>query len=182
MKAKLIKKPWERLTHMPAGLTLDTIYTATEISPTCLRILDDDNLIIYLDKTSFEIIEQDIITPAVYKHFKHSETGILNNYMYVTIGIAETIDVIDAHTKNLTNIGLYTETETKHTIRIVSDEQNKLYIPLKNHIISDGKYVIYKSLYDDKSYARSLEMFAGLVDKIKYPNMKQNFRFELMRY
>lgn len=39
--------------------------------------------------------------------------------------------------------------------------------------------VIYKSLYDDKIYSRELEEFFSPVDKIKYPDVKQKYRFEL---
>lgn len=41
------------------------------------------------------------------------------------------------------------------------------------------KVVIYQALYGDNlKWARSYEMFAGLVDKEKYPDIKQTYRFE----
>lgn len=42
------------------------------------------------------------------------------------------------------------------------------------------KMVIYKALYDDmKIYARPLDIFSPKVDKIKYPDSQQEYRFEL---
>ena len=38
--------------------------------------------------------------------------------------------------------------------------------------------VIYKDINTDKIWARKLAMFTSLVDKEKYPNVKQIYRFE----
>ena len=40
--------------------------------------------------------------------------------------------------------------------------------------------VVYRKLYDDGSlWVRPLEMFAGEVDRAKYPDVRQRYRFEL---
>ena len=49
------------------------------------------------------------------------------------------------------------------------------------HSETKEKYVIYRALYDDTSklYLRPYDMFLEKVDKEKYPNVKQEYRFEL---
>lgn len=48
------------------------------------------------------------------------------------------------------------------------------------HSETKEKYVIYRGLYGDSEvYLRPYDMFLEKVDKVKYPNVKQEYRFEL---
>ena len=48
------------------------------------------------------------------------------------------------------------------------------------HSETREKYVVYRSLYGKSElYIRPYEMFLSKVDKEKYPNVEQEYRFEL---
>lgn len=48
------------------------------------------------------------------------------------------------------------------------------------HSETKEKYVIYKGLYgNNEVYLRPLDMFLEKVDRVKYPNVKQEYRFQL---
>lgn len=48
------------------------------------------------------------------------------------------------------------------------------------HSETKEKYVVYRGLYEDaKLYIRPYNMFMSEVDKVKYPNVEQKYRFEL---
>ncbi len=51
-----------------------------------------------------------------------------------------------------------------------------LYIA--EHSETNEQLVIYKHINDNKIWARPLVMFNSLVDKEKYPDVKQKYRFE----
>lgn len=125
-------------------------------------------------------MNRQIVCPAIYKHFKHSEnTGIINNYLYATLATSIPLISFEEELKNALQKGVYTlkvwHTELEKKLIIMNINGN-YYHNAEEEIDS---LVIYKSLYDNHiCYARPYLMFNSKVDKAKYPNVKQEYRFE----
>lgn len=54
-------------------------------------------------------------------------------------------------------------------------------IDIAKHSETEELYVVYKHLDTDEVWIRQLDMFTSLVDKEKYPDVKQKYRFELVK-
>ena len=56
-----------------------------------------------------------------------------------------------------------------------------LVVDIAIHSETKEKLVIYRGLYgNNELYARPLDMFISKVDKEKYPDIKQEYRFEMI--
>ena len=62
----------------------------------------------------------------------------------------------------------------------VLESKGNLYeiIAIAKHTETMEDMVVYMEVDGEKSYARPLEMFISKVDKEKYPNVTQEYRFE----
>ena len=71
--------------------------------------------------------------------------------------------------------------ETLTELELRSNPRKYLYKVLSIDAINtvdESLCVVYGSMYDDKVYVRPYDEFMSEVDKVKYPDIKQKYRFE----
>lgn len=105
-----------------------------------------------------------LIIPGIYRHFKGK--------MYIAVAQSKPVK----ETENLKEVFHVLHTEKE--VPIIIYEKDNEFVHDSN--IDNGELAVYKSLYDDTAYARSLPMFLSLRDKTKYPNYDQEYRMEFI--
>lgn len=118
-------------------------------------------------------------SPCIYKHFKGGFYAVMG--VSKSVGGSELGEILNTADFDERYIGDYRfvsrHTETNDTVVIYKDNKGNFY----HHGSDDNNtdLVIYKTLYDATgAYARPIEMFLSKVDKEKYLNTSQEYRFE----
>lgn len=112
--------------------------------------------------------------PAIYKHFKEK--------FYATMGLSTYIN-IHKFKEILEQDGVDVFKLSKMGVSFTEADEEILCVNYKDkwyHFdVCREDLVIYKSLYDNKgAYGRPVDMFLSEVDREKYPNVSQKYRFE----
>lgn len=118
-----------------------------------------------VNENKLKLIPRELKFPSIYKHFK--------GQYYTVIGISIPSPTVDFND----TIEIASHTEDNELIGICLEESK--YVHLCNQ--SKDILVIYRPLYlssRDHLYVRPLEIFMSEVDREKYPDVIQRYRFE----
>lgn len=120
--------------------------------------------------------KRELVSPAIYKHFKDK--------YYATVGVVKAIGGVSLSEEDIDSkivlIAEYTEAKDSESLEVKIINLDGVYYHLRDDL---SDLVLYKSLYDNhRAYVRDIDMFLSEVDKEKYPNVEQEYRFELVRY
>lgn len=150
-------------------------YTYNNITENIIKLVKEEGFEAIIHSSIIINDESGEFSPySIYKHFK-------GDY-YATIDKSNPISSIrldnllkesnkDDDIKSLTV--QHTESEQLFNIYLID---GKWY---HNNLFDKKELSIYKSLYDNEiTYARPLDMFLSTVDKNKYPDVNQQYRFE----
>jgi len=106
--------------------------------------------------------------PAIYKHFKGKK--------YIVLGVSTPVTYDDLLKCHYMIPNVCKHTETKKDILIYEFKDNERY---HFKTMCESKLVIYMALYNNfQMYVRPYNMFLSEVDKEKYPDIEQKYRFE----
>lgn len=113
--------------------------------------------------------------PGIYKHFKGKYYAVMG------ISVPTAKDEIEIYKKELYPFEMVKHTERDVYIEIYHNEEKNIYI--HNCEISKDILIVYIRLYWDlyglcDTFARPIGMFLSEVDREKYPDCKQKYRFE----
>ena len=132
-----------------------------------------------LDKESDINREKCLKIPCIARHFKHELTNDYPMYFYVVTGIAEVKNLRNIDEK-LINSYIWAKDANNHKkVYPIYKINGQFYINTYEDGLPEGNYVIYKALYSNNTFIREFNEFMSPVDKEKYPNIKQYWRFEL---
>ena len=132
-----------------------------------------------LDKESDINREKCLKIPCIARHFKHELSNSYPDYFYVVVGIAEVKNLRNIDEK-LINSYIWAKDANNHKkVYPIYKINGQFYINTYEDGLPEGNYVIYKALYSNNTFIREFNEFMSPVDKEKYPNIKQYWRFEL---